>query len=86
MGFTGSGSWTLVHTAKRAVAALPVVTTMTAPSAARHGAVLIGSGTSATVELPGLAVCTYTLHFLPSQRACPGASMIASGVATVVYR
>lgn len=86
VGFTGSGSWTLVNSAKRTVAGIPVVTTRTALSAARHGAVLIASGTTATVKLPGLAVGTYTLHFVPSQRSYPGASMVASSYATVVYR
>jgi hypothetical protein len=86
VGFSGSGSWTLVNSANRTVAAIPVVTSRTALSAARHGAVLIGSGTSVTLKLPGLAVGTYTLHFVPNQSSYRGASMIASSYATVVYR
>ena len=86
VGFSGSGSWTMVSSTRHTVAVIPVVTSRTALSAARHGAILIGSTSSATLRLPALARGTYTLHFVPSQRAYPGASMIASAVATVVYR
>jgi hypothetical protein len=86
VGFAGSGSWTLTNSGNRTVASIPVVSSRTAFNAARHGAVLIGSATTVGLRLPGLAVGTFTLHFVPNQNSYRGASSLATSYATVVYR
>jgi hypothetical protein len=62
------------------------VTSRTALSAARHGAVLVSSATTAVVKLPAMAAGTYRLRFAPDQRSYPGASLLATGQGTVVFR
>jgi hypothetical protein len=85
-GFTGSGGWVLVDSAGRRVAALPVVRSRTALRSARHGAVLIGGSTVATVKLPAMRRGTYRIGFTPSQRVYPGARYAFTAVSAVTFR
>jgi hypothetical protein len=85
-GFTGSAGWVLVDSAGRRVAALPVVRSRTALRSARHGAVLIGGSTVATVKLPAMRRGTYRIGFTPSQRVYPGARYAFTAVSAVTFR
>jgi hypothetical protein len=85
VGFARSGGWVLVSSTGKVVASLPVVATQKALSGVRSG-VWIGSATSVVAKLPGLAAGTYSLRFLPSSAAYPGAVFLGTGPATVVYR
>jgi hypothetical protein len=86
VGFTRAGGWALINGSGRTVALLPVVSSTSALRAARHGAVLISSATSATVTLPTLARGSYRLSFAPDQRTFPHAKLLSSTQAVVVYR
>jgi hypothetical protein len=85
-GFTSAGRWVLVNGAGHRVASLHVVRSKAALPAARHGAVLVGSSTSATVKLPALRRGTYRIGFTPSQRLYPRARYAFTALSAVTYR
>lgn len=85
-GFAHARSWTLVNGAGRTVANLSVVTSWTALTAARQGAVYVSSGTAVVVKLPALAAGTYKVRFAPDQTTYQGAALLSSAQASVVYR
>jgi hypothetical protein len=85
-GFTRAGRWVLVNGAGHRVASLQVVRSEAGLSAARHGAVLVGSPTSATVKLPALRRGTYRIGFTPSQRLYPRARYAFTALSAVTYR
>jgi len=84
-GFNGSGSWALVDGAGQTVAALPVVTSSTALSAATGGAVLVANATSATVHLPAAAAGMYRVTFQPNPTTYPSATTAFTSKSVVVY-
>jgi len=85
LGFTGSGGWALLDATDQSVASLPVVSSLTALTAATGGGVLITGPTAVTVRLPAEAEGMYRLSFTPSSSAFPGAAFGFTSRSVVVY-
>jgi hypothetical protein len=85
LGFTGSGGWHLLDAAGQSVATLPVVSSLTALTAASGGGVLITGPTAVTLRLPAEAEGMYRLSFTPSSSAFPGAGFGFTSKSVVVY-